>query len=117
MTTDESTIPILRRLALRQAKQRLLCALLRRPSLWPNVEPSGIGCCHFANNPKWQEAFDMVRNGADIPSLIALNPTCETAHLWRLGVEMDAGAMLSFSISAAATSPRSSSRRKLMGRV
>ncbi len=95
MTTDESTIPILRRLALRQAKQRLLCALLRRPSLWPNVEPSGIGCCHFANNPKWQEAFDMVRNGADIPSLIALNPTCETARLWGLGIEMDADKMLS----------------------
>jgi hypothetical protein len=59
------------------------------------VEPSGIGCCHFANNPKWQEAFDMVRNGADIPSLIALNPTCETARLWGLGIEMDADKMLS----------------------
>jgi hypothetical protein len=59
------------------------------------VEPSGIGCCHFANNPKWQEAFDMVRSGADIPALVVGNPTCETAHLWQLGVEMSASAMLS----------------------
>jgi hypothetical protein len=95
VTTDEATIPILRGLALRQARQRLLSSLLRQPSLWPDVEPSGINRDHFRNNPKWQEAFDMVRNGADIPALVAGDPTCETTHLWRLGIEMDAGAMLS----------------------
>jgi GNAT superfamily N-acetyltransferase len=95
VTIDEPTLPILSRLALRQAKQRLLCTLLRRPSLWPYVEPSGINRRHFCNNRKWQEAFDVVRGGADIPALVAADPTSETAHLWDLGFEMDAGAMFS----------------------
>src|SRR5713101_697204 len=95
VTIDEPTLPILRGLALRQARQRLLSSLLRQPSLWPYVEPSGINRDHFRNNPKWQEAFDMVRGGADISALVVGDPTCETTHLWRLGIEMDAGAMLS----------------------
>ena len=37
---------------------------------------------------------DIVRSGADIPALVVDNPTCETANVWRLDVEMDAGAML-----------------------
>jgi hypothetical protein len=86
---------MLRGLALREARQRLLSSLLRRPSLCPYVERNGISRDHFRNNPKWQEAFDTVRSGADIPALVVSNPTCETAHLWRLGVEMSASAMLS----------------------
>jgi hypothetical protein len=88
-------IPILRGLPLRQAKQRLLSSLLRRPSLFPYVERNGISRDHFRNHPEWQEAFDMVRSGTDIPALVVSNPTCETAHLWRLGVELSASAMLS----------------------
>src|SRR5205807_5676264 len=82
---------MLRGLALREARQRLLSSLLRRPSLCPYVERNGISRDHFRNNPKWQEAFDTVRSGADIPALVVSNPTCETA----LGVEMSASAMLS----------------------
>jgi hypothetical protein len=123
VTIDEPTLPILRGLALRQARQRLLSSLLRQPSLWPYVEPSGINRDHFRNNPKWQEAFDMVRGGADISALVVGDPTCETTHLWRLGIEMDAGAMLSLArqivasvraeeaaAEVAETAPRSSHR-------
>jgi hypothetical protein len=88
-------IPILRGLPLRQAKQRLLSSLLRRPSLFPNVERNGISRDHFRNHPEWQQAFELVRSGADIPSLVAGIPTSEIAHLWRLGVELSASAMLS----------------------
>jgi hypothetical protein len=69
VTTDEGTVPILRGLALRHARQRLLSSLLRRPSLCPYVERNGITRDHFRNNPKWQEAFDMVRDGADIRTM------------------------------------------------
>jgi len=61
--------------------------------MWPYAESSGIHRGHFCNNRKWQEAFDMVRSGADIGALVAADPTCETAHLWGLGLEMGAGAM------------------------
>jgi hypothetical protein len=94
VTPDEASLPILRSLALRQARQRLLAGLARRPTLWPFVERSGIKRHHFGDNRKWQEAFEMVRSGADIRAFVVGNPNCETAYLWRLGVEMGAGAML-----------------------
>jgi hypothetical protein len=94
VTPDEASLPILRSLALRQARQRLLAGLARRPTLWPFVERSGIKRHHFGDNRKWQEAFEMVRSGADIRAFVVANPTCEITYLRRLGVELGAGAML-----------------------
>src|SRR6266404_345511 len=65
-TDEKSDIPILSGLPLRQAKQRLLSRILRKPSLGRYVQRHGITRDHFSDNPEWEEAFDMMRNGADI---------------------------------------------------
>jgi hypothetical protein len=49
--------------------------------------------CLYKLNEKWQEAFEMVRGGVDIPALRRSNPRDHA--FWRLGIEMDAGAMFS----------------------
>jgi hypothetical protein len=69
-----SDIPILSGLPLREAKQRLLSRLLRRPDLCRHVERHGITRNHFRDNPEWQEAFEMVRSGADIQAHVLKNP-------------------------------------------
>jgi hypothetical protein len=86
-----SDIPILSGLLLRQAKQRLLSRILRRPDLGSYVQRHGITRDHFRDNPEWEEAFDMMRNGADIQAHVVKNPTGETAHLWQSAEEMSAG--------------------------
>jgi hypothetical protein len=75
--------PILSGLPLRQAKQRLLSRILRRPDLGRYVQRHGITRDHFSDNPEWQEAFDMMRNGADIQAHVVKNPTSEIARLWQ----------------------------------
>jgi hypothetical protein len=75
--------PILSGLPLRQAKQRLLSRILRRPDLGRYVQRHGITRDHFRDNPEWEEAFDMMRNGADIQAHVVKNPTSEIARLWQ----------------------------------
>jgi hypothetical protein len=77
---------------LHEAKQRLVSALLKRPDLCRWVERQGITRDHFADDPKWQEAFDLVRTGADIVALVAQKPTGEIAHLLQFAEEMNASA-------------------------
>jgi hypothetical protein len=90
-----SDIPILSGLPLRQAKQRLLSRILRQPSLGRYVQRHGITRDHFRDNLEWEEAFDMMRNGADIQAHVVKNPTSETARLWQSAQEMRAGETLS----------------------
>jgi hypothetical protein len=90
-----SDIPLLSGLPLRQAKQRLLSRILRRPHLGSYVQRHGITRDHFRDNPEWEEAFDMMRNGADIQAHVVKNPTSETARLWQSAEEMRAGETLS----------------------
>ena len=87
--------PILSGLPLRQAKQRLLSRILRRPNLGRYVQRHGITRDHFSDNPEWEEAFDMMRNGADIQAHVVKNPTSEIARLWQSAEEMSAGETLS----------------------
>jgi hypothetical protein len=94
-TRSPSDIPILSGLPLRQAKQRLLSRILRQPSLGSYVQRHGITRDHFHDNLEWQEAFDMMRNGADIQAHVVKNPTGETARLWQSAEEMRAGETLS----------------------
>src|SRR6266851_1190071 len=90
-----SDIPILSGPPLRQAKQRLLSRILRKPSLGSYVQRHGITRDHFRDNPEWEEAFDMMRNGADIQAHVVKNPTSEIARLWQSAEEMRAGETLS----------------------
>ena len=90
-----SDIALLSGLPLRQAKQRLLSRILRRPHLGSYVQRHGITRDHFRDNPEWEEAFDMMRNGADIQAHVIKNPTSETARLWQSAEEMRAGETLS----------------------
>jgi hypothetical protein len=90
-----SDITILSGPPLRQAKQRLLSRILRRPNLGRYVQRHGITREHFRDNPEWEEAFDMMRNGADIQAHVVINPTSETARLWQSAEEMRAGETLS----------------------
>jgi hypothetical protein len=83
-----SDIPILSGLPLRQAKQRLLSRLLRLPNVSSYVQGRGITRDHFRDNPEWEEAFEMMRNGADIQAHVVKNPTSETARLWQSAEEM-----------------------------
>src|SRR5258707_1694112 len=87
--------PILSGLPLRQAKQRLLSRILRKPNLGRYVQRHGITRDHFSDNPEWEEAFDMMRNGADIQAHVVKNPTSEIARLWQSAEEMRAGETLS----------------------
>jgi hypothetical protein len=82
-THEKSDIPILSGLPLRQAKQRLLSRILRKPNLGRYVQRHGITRDHFRDNPEWEEAFDMMRNGADIQAHVVKNPTSEIARLWQ----------------------------------
>src|SRR5229473_4214767 len=86
--------PILSGLPLRQAKQRLLSRILRKPNLGRYVQRHGITRDHFSDNPEWEEAFDMMRNGADIQAHVVKNPTSEIARLWQSAEEMRAGETL-----------------------
>jgi hypothetical protein len=90
-----SDSPILSGLPLRQAKQRLLSCILRKPHHGRYVQRHGITRDHFSDNPEWQEAFDMMRNGADIQAHVVKNPTSEIARLWQSADEMRAGKTLS----------------------
>jgi hypothetical protein len=90
-----SDIPILSGPPLRQAKQRLLSRILRQPSLGSYVQRHGITRDHFRDNPEWEEAFDMMRNSADIQAHVVNNPAGETARLWQSAEEMRAGETLS----------------------
>jgi hypothetical protein len=90
-----SDIPLLSGPPLRQAKQRLLSRILRKPSLGSYVQRHGITRDHFRDNPEWEEAFDMMRNGADIQAHVVKNPTSEIARLWQSAEEMRAGETLS----------------------
>jgi hypothetical protein len=90
-----SDLPLLSDLPLRQAKQRLLSRILRKPSLGRYVQRHGITRDHFRDNPEWQEAFDMMLNGADIQAHVVKNPTSETARLWQSAEEMRAGETIS----------------------
>jgi hypothetical protein len=91
-----SDLPLLSGLPLREAKQRLLSCLLRRPDLCRHVERQRITRDHFRDNPEWQEAFEMVRRGAaDIQAQVVKNPTCEIARLWRLAEQVRASETLS----------------------
>jgi hypothetical protein len=87
-TRPPSDISILSGVALREAKERLLSRLLNRPDLCRCVERDGITRDHFSADPNWQQAFDMVRSGADIQALVLKDPTCETARLWGLAAQM-----------------------------
>jgi hypothetical protein len=89
-----SDIPILSGLPLRQAKQRLLSPILRKPHLGRYVQRHGITRDHFRDNPEWEEAFDMMCNGADIQEHVDKNPTSEIARLWQSAEEMRAAETL-----------------------
>jgi hypothetical protein len=70
-------------LPLRQAKQRLLSRILRLRNVGCYMQRQGMTRDHFRDNPEWEEAFDMMRNGADIQAHVVKNPTSETARLWQ----------------------------------
>jgi hypothetical protein len=73
----------------------LLSRILRRPDLGRYVQRHGITRDHFRDNPEWEEAFDMMRNGADIQAHVVKNPTSEIARLWQSAEEMRAAETLS----------------------
>ena len=78
-----SDIPILSGLPLRQAKQRLLSSILRLRNVGCYMQSQGMTRDHFRDDPEWEEAFDMMRNGADIQAHVVKNPTSEIARLWQ----------------------------------
>src|SRR5262249_4917341 len=77
-------LPILSGFSLRDAKERLLAGLFARPDMCRWMERQGITRDHFCDDPKFQEAFDTVRSGADIQAIVDQNPICEIARLQRL---------------------------------
>src|SRR5262249_45160889 len=83
-------LPILSGFSLRDAKERLLAGLFARPDMCRSMERQGITRDHFCDDPKFQEAFDTVRSGADIKAIVDQNPICEIARLQRLANRMRA---------------------------
>src|SRR5258708_15632598 len=59
------------------------------------MRSQGMTRDHFRDNPEWEEAFDMMRSGADIQAHVVKNPTSEIARLWQSPEKMKISETLS----------------------